>query len=186
MGWRPAIWRRLMAFPDTSSMQCLPWMTQIMKWALSPLSPPCAITWTLSPCQPLLLPTVCWFHTDDCCTVQLLWIYAPGSLLPWPLWRKQSGNLGRPPRSLDVAVLCLGYNRSYMTGCGKLFVKVGIIKSVCSVSNWMCRIPSEVTVAFERNTHVGRRSQTCQGTQRWGHRWLDLSLVRAQWQVLCN
>lgn len=28
MGWRPAIWRRFMAFPDTSSMQCLPWHTQ--------------------------------------------------------------------------------------------------------------------------------------------------------------
>lgn len=24
MGWRPAIWRRFIAFPDTSSMQCLP------------------------------------------------------------------------------------------------------------------------------------------------------------------
>lgn len=36
MGWRPAIWRRFMAFPDTSSMQCFPCMIQIIKMAPFP------------------------------------------------------------------------------------------------------------------------------------------------------
>ena len=116
MGWRPAIWRRFMAFPDTSRMQCLPWTTQITTLLLSPSFT--SLSHLHSPFQPLLLPTVYWFHIGDCCTVQLLWIYAPGSPLPWPLWRKRSGNLGRPPRSLDVVVLCLRYNRPFMTGCG--------------------------------------------------------------------
>lgn len=105
MGWRPAIWRRFMAFPDTSSIQCLPWKTQIIKLILFPVSSP--FLHLHSPCQPLLLLTVCWFHTGDCCTVQPLWICAPGSLLPWSLWRKRSGNLGRPPHSLAVVLLCL-------------------------------------------------------------------------------
>lgn len=36
MGWRPAIWRRFMAFPDTSSMQCFPCMIEIIKMAPFP------------------------------------------------------------------------------------------------------------------------------------------------------
>lgn len=46
MGWRPANWRRLMAFPDTSRMQCLPWTTRVIKLAVSPPSPPSATTLT--------------------------------------------------------------------------------------------------------------------------------------------
>lgn len=111
MGWRPAIWRRFIAFPDTSSMQCLPWRRD-MELFLFPLSfvfclpSPHALSWN-SPCRPLLWQTVCWFHTDGCYTVQPRWTCVPGSPAPWALWRTWSGNLGRPPRSLAAAALCL-------------------------------------------------------------------------------
>lgn len=135
------------------------------------------------PFQPLLSLTVCWFHTDGCCTVQPRWICAPGSLLPWPLWRRQSGNLGRPPHSLAGVVLCL---RSYARDTGQALVCSYEIQ----LSQWLSNL-SVFTIrwyaaAFEKGTHVGHRIQTCQGTQRWGHRWRDLSLVREQWQAACS
>lgn len=106
MGWRPASWRRFMAFPDTSSIQCLPWDTQTTWLDLFSLSSQHASSLN-SPCQRLLSPTVCWFHTGGCYTVQPLWTCAPGSLAPWALWRKWSGNLCHPPHSLALVALCL-------------------------------------------------------------------------------
>lgn len=110
MGWRPAIWRRFIAFPDTSSMQCLPCGRDTESDILS--SHTLALFFpidrvSVSPCQRPLWQTVCWFHTDGCYTVQPRWTCAPESLAPWALWRTWSGNLCHPPRSLSVAVLCL-------------------------------------------------------------------------------
>lgn len=115
MGWRPAIWRRFMAFPDTSSMQCLPWHThthtQRPHGCLGSFSSWvrrfAALSTLRSPCRRLPWRTVCWFHTGGCCIVQPRWTCAPGSLAPWALWRTWSGNLCRPPRSLAAAASCL-------------------------------------------------------------------------------
>lgn len=35
-------------------------------------------------------------------------------------------------------------------------------------------------------THVGRRSQTCPETRRWGHHWLDPSSFQARWLAVCS
>lgn len=108
IGWRPANWRRFIAFPDTSSIQCLPWNKDRDYGPCLPLKPPSApLLLCVSPCQPLLWQTVCWYHTGGCYTGQPQWTYALGSLAPWALWRTWSGSLCRWPRNLDVAELYL-------------------------------------------------------------------------------
>lgn len=140
MGWRPAIWRRFIAFPDTSSMQCLPWRRDIELF-LCPLSfvfclPSRHALSLNSPCRPLLWQTVYWFHTDGCYIVRPRWTCAPGSPAPWALWRTWSGNLCRPPRSLAAAALCL---RIIDLTQIKFFFSIFIVLLILHVLFCVCR-----------------------------------------------
>lgn len=172
MGWSWASWSLLMALPDTSRMQCLPWKQQEnisnhtppLEWGQSGVKGQRGVSPLPSPPPPG--PTARWSRTGGCCIAPPRWTCGPGCPSPFALWRSRSDSLCRPPRSPASAGSCL---------------RAGSALNI----RWHERTTQPLFTGVRR-TYEGRRIRTCRGTLRSGRRWCGPSWGRGWWRGGCS